>query len=922
MPAGLIRHAAFSSAPKQLFASCWNSRVIPYPRVTPFNAPPRYSSIADAMLGRAANKYEQEPPAQKPPLSKKLFSSSSPAPNGNIEEQFGKARKSSQSIGAFTGYTNTTAPLHPKSANIRQSVNQRASSVASTVPSTSRLSVFSREDSFQPPTNTPSTPIDLTQEDSSGSKQSIQSNHPAVHFDENDFDDDDDLDLDMEFEIPTALTMPAPPKPQRTAAQPPYSLPPAQRQRHQTQNPSSSAMTWSSSPPSHRVTPPRAKRLLEESTAQESIQSSINKDPNSRSSKRRTLPWLQTQAEKDDLATKREEETESATLSSPPLRICAHCKKAGHASSQCPKSGKWDYTPKEKNTPWNITGSAIREEKKKFKDKQKAFKTLDKSQAAAIDRRRKSNATVAGPIVLSEEQERVKKLVISEAKSVFFTGSAGTGKSVLMRAIIADLRKKYMKEPDRVAVTASTGLAACNIGGVTLHSFGGIGLGKEDVPALVKKIRRNPKAKNRWIRTKILIIDEISMVDGDLFDKLEGIARAMRNNGRPFGGIQLVITGDFFQLPPVPEYDNKARGIKFAFDAGTWPTAIHHTIGLTEVFRQKDPVFANMLNEMRLGKISDETVQAFKSLNRAPTFEDSIAGTELFPTRNEVDNANAFRMRDLIGTSYRFDASDTGTVTDENFRDKLLANMMAPKSLELKKGAQVMLIKNLDEVCVNGSLGKVIAFMNENTFDTYIERGEDAIAPGSFDENAGVQSDASCVSAGYSNKQEGRPNTGRIYPVVEFILADGTVRRMLMMPEEWKIELPSGEIQAQRQQLPLILAWALSIHKAQGQTLERVKIDLKKIFEKGQAYVALSRATSQEGLQVLNFDKSKVMAHPRVAQFYNSLYSVNKALRHPTVAKVEPKKEKSYTEQFAKTQKQKVLHDFTEEEEAELAMYG
>jgi ATP-dependent DNA helicase PIF1 len=187
------------------------------------------------------------------------------------------------------------------------------------------------------------------------------------------------------------------------------------------------------------------------------------------------------------------------------------------------------------------------------------------------------------------EQQRVLDLVVNKTKSVFFTGSAGTGKSVLMRAIIADLRRKYVREPDRIAVTASTGLAACNIGGVTLHSFGGIGLGKEDVPTLLKKIRRNQKAKNRWIRTKVLIIDEISMVDGDLFDKLEGIARIIRNNGLPFGGIQLVITGDFFQLPPVPDYDSKDRGAKFAFDATTWPTAIHHTIGLTEVFRQKDP---------------------------------------------------------------------------------------------------------------------------------------------------------------------------------------------------------------------------------------------------------------------------------------------------------------------------------------------
>lgn len=156
----------------------------------------------------------------------------------------------------------------------------------------------------------------------------------------------------------------------------------------------------------------------------------------------------------------------------------------------------------------------------------------------------------------------------------------------MLREIIAALRKKYEREPDRVAVTASTGLAACNVGGVTLHSFAGIGLGKDEVDELVKKIKRNQKTKHRWMRTKVLIIDEISMVDGDLFDKLEEIARRMRNNGRPFGGIQLVITGDFFQLPPVPDGN---RVSKFAFDAGTWNTSIEHTIGLHRVFRQKDP---------------------------------------------------------------------------------------------------------------------------------------------------------------------------------------------------------------------------------------------------------------------------------------------------------------------------------------------
>lgn len=292
-------------------------------------------------------------------------------------------------------------------------------------------------------------------------------------------------------------------------------------------------------------------------------------------------------------------------------------------------------------------------------------------------------------------------------------------------------------------------------------------------------------------------------------------------------------------------------------------------------------------------------------------------------------------MRNLQGKTYRFDAVDSGTITDEKIREKMLSNVMAPKSIELKKGAQVMLIKNLDDSCVNGSLGKVIAFMSETQFDHYIEHGEEGLEPGVMGEDATSSSSAS-VSTSFSHTPEGRPNTGRLFPVVQFILSDGMIRRMMMMPEDWKVELPSGEVQAQRSQLPLILAWALSIHKAQGQTLERVKIDLKKIFEKGQAYVALSRATSLDGLQVLNFDKSKVMAHPRVAQFYNSLYSVNKALQHPKVAKPPaPKKEQSFMEDFARSQKKprlqevedipkpqkkpRVEYDFEDEE---LAMYG
>ena len=439
--------------------------------------------------------------------------------------------------------------------------------------------------------------------------------------------------------------------------------------------------------------------------------------------------------------------------------------------------------------------------------------------------------------------------------------SLGTGKSVLLREIIAALRRKFVREPDRIAVTASTGLAACNIGGVTLHSFAGIGLGKEPAEDLVKKIRRNAKAKQRWMRTKVLVVDEVSMVDGELFDKLEQIARTIRNNGRPFGGIQLVITGDFFQLPPVPD---SGRVAKFAFDAGTWTTSIEHTIGLHHVFRQKDPVFAGMLNEMREGRLTPASIASFRKLDRPlAATEENIEATELFPTRSEVDRANQVRMNQLQGQIYSFDARDGGTVTDKERRDKILASCMVPETIHLKKGAQVMLVKNMDDTLVNGSLGKITGFMTEQVFAFYKENEEAFLESAEGSEELEALTKLKEKTLGVSTQQ--------LYPLVRFAIADGTTRDLLCKREDWKIELPNGEVQASRSQIPLILAWALSIHKAQGQTLERVRVDLGRVFEKGQAYVALSRATSMAGLQVMRFDPRKVLAHEKVRAFYGGL---------------------------------------------------
>lgn len=252
-----------------------------------------------------------------------------------------------------------------------------------------------------------------------------------------------------------------------------------------------------------------------------------------------------------------------------------------------------------------------------------------------------------------------------------------------------------------------------------------------------------------------------------------------------------------------------------------------------------------------------------------------ILTVQRFPTRNEVENANSARMSKLSGEMMTFHAVDSGTVQDPKYREKMLSNCMAPPVIHLKKGAQVMLIKNMEETLVNGSIGRVIAFMDEATFDIHRTDNDLAAGGGASDDEKGH---AKKKLKGFANDDMGVKVTRR-WPLVAFVQPDGTERHLLCQPESWKIELPNGEVQAQRQQVPLILAWALSIHKAQGQTLQRVKVNLGRVFERGQAYVALSRATSQAGLQVIGFEPHKVMVHPKVVEFYSKLVDIGQVMK-------------------------------------------
>lgn len=232
----------------------------------------------------------------------------------------------------------------------------------------------------------------------------------------------------------------------------------------------------------------------------------------------------------------------------------------------------------------------------------------------------------------------------------------------------------------------------------------------------------------------------------------------------------------------------------------------------------------------------------------------------------------------LSGETMTFNAVDSGSVQDVQMRDRLLANCMAPPVIHLKKGAQVMLIKNMEDTLVNGSIGRVVAFMDEATYGLYTENEYDFAGDEGDLSDDERNSRARKKLKSLTNK-DGGPVFSRKWPLVCFVLPDGTERHLLCHPETWKIELPNGEVQAQRQQIPLILAWALSIHKAQGQTLQRVKVDLGRVFEKGQAYVALSRATTQAGLQITRFDARKVMVHPKVADFYSNLSNISQVLK-------------------------------------------
>ncbi|XP_014204851.1 ATP-dependent DNA helicase PIF1 [Copidosoma floridanum] len=402
---------------------------------------------------------------------------------------------------------------------------------------------------------------------------------------------------------------------------------------------------------------------------------------------------------------------------------------------------------------------------------------------------------------LTEEQSRILQCV-KQGKNIFFTGSAGTGKSFLLKKIIDAL------PPNVTMATASTGVAACAIGGITLHQFAGIGLGTATIERCKQMVS---KTASLWRKTKHLIIDEISMVEGDYFDKIETIARFVRNSEKPFGGIQLILCGDFFQLPPVSKKDEK---VNFCFQSKAWGKCVQLNFELKTVHRQTDPKFVNILNKLRIGQVTDEISEVLKNTSKQKIESDGILATRLCSHVNEANDINESQLEKLTGVVKTYVAQDSSE--DQFVTRQLDQQLTVPSKLVLKVGAQVMLLKNLSisKGLVNGARGVIVKFEDD-------------------------------------------------LPVVHFRKAGNYKARM----EKWSIKVASGAV-VFRKQLPLKLAWAFSIHKSQGLTLDCVEMSLARVFDAGQAYVALSRAQSLQTLRVLDFSSEQVWANKEVLNFY------------------------------------------------------
>ncbi|MDY0302617.1 MAG: AAA family ATPase [Candidatus Moranbacteria bacterium] len=390
-------------------------------------------------------------------------------------------------------------------------------------------------------------------------------------------------------------------------------------------------------------------------------------------------------------------------------------------------------------------------------------------------------------------KQEIALKILASGSNVFLTGSAGTGKTFVINKYIQYLRERGV-EP---AIVAPTGIAASHIGGKTIHSFFSLGIRENIEDYYLRWLKKQPFLEKRFKYLKVLIIDEISMVSPELFASMDRILKAFKENEKPFGGVQVVLSGDFFQLPPVAK---GPRQIKFVWQTELWQETGLRICYLQEKFRQGEDDLAGILDEIRSGEVSEGSMDIFRSCYKKNlTAEFNI--TKLYTHNIDVDRINDTELNKLPGKEIIFKANTKGS--RQNL-ERIFKGSLVQEELRLKKEATIIFIKNnYGAGYINGTLGRVVDFEKDNSF-----------------------------------------------PIVE--LFDG--KRIVVSPEEWLWEDDKGKIKAVVKQLPLKLAWALTVHKSQGMTLDAAEIDLSKTFEIGQGYVALSRIKSIRGLRLMGLN--------------------------------------------------------------------
>lgn len=400
---------------------------------------------------------------------------------------------------------------------------------------------------------------------------------------------------------------------------------------------------------------------------------------------------------------------------------------------------------------------------------------------------------------------------LESGRNAFVTGPAGTGKTYLLREFIASA----IRQGRKVAVTASTGIAATHLEGKTLHSFAGLGIRDSFSEKDIAQIAKRHYVADAIRKADVLVIDEVSMLHPATFDAADRVCKRATGNSAPFGGMQVVLCGDFFQLPPVSNTPTE-----FIYGSSTWDEVCPEILYLDEQYRQTDTSLFRLLTSMRYGDISDEYFDALKSRMYAE-LDAEVNPTRLHTHNKNVDYINAKQLATLHGRDKSYDMRLAG---DEKIAESLAKGCLAPKALTLKQGAAVMFVKNgYNDGYVNGTLGTVVDFSKDGS------------------------------------------------PIVE--TDRGT--RIVAEPQKWEFKDVEEKTLASITQIPLRLAWAITVHKSQGMSLSAAEIDLSSAFVAGLGYVALSRVTAMDGIRLLGLNAQALRVSPQAQAIDEALRSAS-----------------------------------------------